>query len=156
MGGVSSGLTDGLHRATCCVQRRPPVRCFNPHLNLQLLKLEHNGAMIEEVWLVRDEKAETASPRLSREEHRLAIVYNISQESNGEESMLRPLRLDWQPDGLAFMHLGGHEELALASEARWLVKELYQHESALGANIPRSAHRPSERLGEDAGHHHPC
>lgn len=111
MGAVSSSVTDGLQRATCCVQRRLPVRCFNPHLNLQLLKLEHGGAKIEEVWLVKDENAQTAtvSPNLSREapENRLAIVYNISQESNGEDSILKPLRLDWQPDGLAFMRLAG-------------------------------------------------
>ena len=107
MGAVSSGLTDGF-RGNCCVQRRPPVRCFNPHLNLQLLKLEHSGARIEEVWLVRNENgAQPLSPNLSREpmENRLAIVYNLSEAGDAEGSILKPLRLDWHPDGLAFMCL---------------------------------------------------
>ena len=108
MGAVSSGLTDGF-RGNCCVQRRPPVRCFNPHLNLQLLKLEHSGARIEEVWLVRPERGIQAplSPNLSMEpmESRLAIVYNISEGDASEGSSIKPLRLDWHPDGLAFMRL---------------------------------------------------
>ncbi|CAK9035284.1 unnamed protein product [Durusdinium trenchii] len=109
MGAVSSGLTDGF-RGNCCVQRRPPVRCFNPHLNLQLLKLEHSGARIEEVWLVRPERGIQAplSPNLSMEpmESRLAIVYNISEGDASEGSSIKPLRLDWHPDGLAFMQGG--------------------------------------------------
>ena len=105
MGAVSSGLSDGILRANCCVQRRPPVRCFNPHLNLQLLKLEHSGARIEEVWLVKqeNERSQGFSPMAEPAETRLAIVYNISESAS--QPSLKPLRLDWQPDGLAFMWL---------------------------------------------------
>ncbi|CAL1161646.1 unnamed protein product [Cladocopium goreaui] len=110
MGAVSSGLSDGILRANCCVQRRPPVRCFNPHLNLQLLKLEHSGARIEEVWLVKQENERSQmsqgfSPMVAEPaETRLAIVYNISESAS--QPSLKPLRLDWQPDGLAFMQGG--------------------------------------------------
>mmetsp|Transcript_11639 Transcript_11639/g.22135 ORF Transcript_11639/g.22135 Transcript_11639/m.22135 type:complete len:170 (-) Transcript_11639:82-591(-) len=105
MGAVSSGLTDGFSRATCCVQRRPPVRCLNPQLNLQLLKWEHENARIEEIWLIRDVSPSLGlMPGLSAEpaDSRLAIVYNISVD----QSVLKPLRLDWRPDGLAFMQGG--------------------------------------------------
>ena len=104
MGTVSSGLTDGFSRATCCVQRRAAARCLNPHLNLQLLKWEHDGAKIEEVWLIRDSSPSAdLVPQLSSEpsDARLAIVYNISVGSSG----LKPLRLDWRPEGLGFMQL---------------------------------------------------
>eukprot|EP00438_Fugacium_kawagutii_P014661 Skav226503 [mRNA] locus=scaffold4305:128826:130003:- [translate_table: standard] len=105
MGAVSSGLSDGILRANCCVQRRPPVRCFNPHLNLQLLKLEHAGARIEEVWLVKESQERSHfSPMAEPSEKRVAIVYNISESSS--QPCLKPLRLDWQPDGLAFMQGG--------------------------------------------------
>ena len=105
MGTVSSGLTDGFSRATCCVQRRAAARCLNPHLNVQLLKWEHEGAKSEEVWLIRDSSpAPDLVPQLSSEpsDARLAIVYNISVGSSG----LKPLRLDWKPEGLGFMRLG--------------------------------------------------
>ena len=106
MGTVSSGLTDGFSRATCCVQRRATARCLNPHLNLQLLKWEHEGAKIEEVWLIRESSTSSdLVPQLSSEppDARLAIVYNISVGSSG----LKPLRLDWRPEGLGFMLPGG-------------------------------------------------
>ncbi|CAE7238079.1 unnamed protein product [Symbiodinium sp. CCMP2592] len=109
MGTVSSGLTDGFSRATCCVQRRAAARCLNPHLNVQLLKWEHEGAKIEEVWLIRDSSpAPDLVPQLSSEpsDGRLAIVYNISVGSSG----LKPLRLDWKPEGLGFMQGGLSKE----------------------------------------------
>mmetsp|Transcript_12847 Transcript_12847/g.30545 ORF Transcript_12847/g.30545 Transcript_12847/m.30545 type:complete len:166 (-) Transcript_12847:94-591(-) len=109
MGTVSSGLTDGFSRATCCVQRRAAARCLNPHLNVQLLKWEHEGAKIEEVWLIRDSSpAPDLVPQLSSEpsDARLAIVYNISVGSSG----LKPLRLDWKPEGLGFMQGGLSKE----------------------------------------------
>ncbi|CAE7499531.1 unnamed protein product [Symbiodinium natans] len=109
MGTVSSGLTDGFSRATCCVQRRAAARCLNPHLNLQLLKWEHDGAKIEEVWLIRDSSPSAdLVPQLSSEpsDARLAIVYNISVGSSG----LKPLRLDWRPEGLGFMQGGLSKE----------------------------------------------
>lgn len=106
MGAVSSGVSDGFLRANCCVQRRPPVRCFNPHLNLQLLKWEHSGARIEEVWLVKQDRSQGGfSPKSEPPETSLAIVYNISENDTSQHSVLKPLRLDWQPDGLAFMCL---------------------------------------------------
>jgi len=107
MGAVSSGVSDGFLRANCCVQRRPPVRCFNPHLNLQLLKWEHSGARIEEVWLVKQDRSQGGfSPKSEPPETSLAIVYNISENDTSQHSVLKPLRLDWQPDGLAFMQGG--------------------------------------------------
>lgn len=98
MGNVSSGLTDGVLRAGCCVQRRPPVRCFNPALNLQLVKWENAQNKIEEVWLIQDTAGLSQGPQFELD--RQAIVYNLSDASGS----LTPLRLDWRPDGLAFMH----------------------------------------------------
>ena len=157
MGTVSSGLTDGFSRATCCVQRRASARCLNPHLNLQLLKWEHEGAKIEEIWLIRDSSTlPDLVPQLASEpaDARLAIVYNISVGSSG----LKPLRLDWRPEGLGFM-LPGLVAVLVGSavgrsvailrlvkhEARWPLERLLVRQSAFKPTASGDVDHASER-----------
>mmetsp|Transcript_144267 Transcript_144267/g.402083 ORF Transcript_144267/g.402083 Transcript_144267/m.402083 type:complete len:205 (+) Transcript_144267:95-709(+) len=131
-GAVADGVTSGIAGGSCCTHRRPPVRCWNPQLNCRLVKLEYGGEAFEEVWVFRDSapldlcvipgldpvagnslghsgsfgatgSSSTASLPLPQAhipealEPHFAIVYNYGL------CPLKPLRLDWRPDGLGFV-----------------------------------------------------
>mmetsp|Transcript_40253 Transcript_40253/g.90887 ORF Transcript_40253/g.90887 Transcript_40253/m.90887 type:complete len:198 (-) Transcript_40253:140-733(-) len=130
-GVVAENVASGIVGGSCCTNRRAPVRCWNPQLSCRLVKLEYGGEAFEEVWLFRDstpmdlylmpspgldadggDGTPSSSPALTSSaaahqthvmeamEPHFAIVYNYGL------CPLKPLRLDWRPDGLGFMEGG--------------------------------------------------
>eukprot|EP00441_Pelagodinium_beii_P000834 CAMPEP_0197690320 /NCGR_PEP_ID=MMETSP1338-20131121/108191_1 /TAXON_ID=43686 ORGANISM="Pelagodinium beii, Strain RCC1491" /NCGR_SAMPLE_ID=MMETSP1338 /ASSEMBLY_ACC=CAM_ASM_000754 /LENGTH=143 /DNA_ID=CAMNT_0043272763 /DNA_START=36 /DNA_END=467 /DNA_ORIENTATION=+ len=82
------------------------IRCWNPHLNLHLVKLEHGGGTIAEAWLIHTNVDQSVAASKTAEERSLAIVYNMNIEDDSGTMVLRPLRLEWGPEGLSFMEAG--------------------------------------------------